>query len=66
MFARSTILELMRTQPEIGDAMLRAAGGLLRRLTGQAADLVFLDLEGRIAKLLGPRSPRITGTTRTG
>jgi CRP-like cAMP-binding protein len=51
-FARSTVLELMRTQPEIGDAMLRAAGGLLRHLTGQAADLVFLDLEGRIAKLL--------------
>ena len=51
-FARSTILDLMRTQPEIGDAMLRAAGQLLRRLTGQAADLVFLDLEGRVAKLL--------------
>ncbi len=51
-FARSTVLELMRTQPEIGDAMLRAAGQLLRRLTGQAADLVFLDLEGRVAKLL--------------
>ena len=32
--------------------MLRAAGRFLRRLTGQAADLVFLDLEGRIAKLL--------------
>ena len=51
-FARSTVLELMRTQPGIGDAMLRAAGKLLRRLTGQAADLVFLDLEGRVAKLL--------------
>jgi len=25
---------------------------LLRRLTGKAADLVFLDLEGRVAKLL--------------
>jgi CRP/FNR family cyclic AMP-dependent transcriptional regulator len=51
-FARSTILDLMRAQPQIGDAMLRAAGRLLRRLTGQAADLVFLDLEGRVAKLL--------------
>lgn len=51
-FARSTILELMRKQPDIGDAMLRAAGRLLRRLTGREADLVFLDLQVRVAKLL--------------
>jgi CRP-like cAMP-binding protein len=51
-FARSTLIELMREIPSIGDAVLRKAGALLRRLTGQAADLVFLDLEGRVAKLL--------------
>jgi CRP/FNR family transcriptional regulator, cyclic AMP receptor protein len=51
-FARSTLLELMHSLPGIGDAVLRSAGSLLRRLTGQAADLVFLDLEGRVAKLL--------------
>ncbi|MDP9330380.1 MAG: Crp/Fnr family transcriptional regulator [Actinomycetota bacterium] len=51
-FARSTLLELMHSLPGIGDAVLRSAGALLRRLTGQAADLVFLDLEGRVAKLL--------------
>jgi CRP-like cAMP-binding protein len=51
-FARSTLIELMREIPAIGDAVLRKAGALLRRLTGQAADLVFLDLEGRVAKLL--------------
>jgi CRP-like cAMP-binding protein len=64
-FARSTILELMRTQPEIGDANLRAAGRLLRRLTGQAADLVFLDLEGRVAKLLVTMAEQ-RGETRDG
>ncbi len=51
-FARSTLIELMRDIPAIGDAVLRKAGALLRRLTGQAADLVFLDLEGRVAKLV--------------
>jgi CRP-like cAMP-binding protein len=51
-FARSTLIELMHTLPAIGDAVLRKAGTLLRRLTGQTADLVFLDLEGRVAKLL--------------
>jgi CRP-like cAMP-binding protein len=51
-FARSTLIELMHEIPAIGDAVLRKAGALLRRLTGQAADLVFLDLEGRVAKLL--------------
>jgi CRP/FNR family transcriptional regulator, cyclic AMP receptor protein len=51
-FARSTLLDLLHTTPDAADAVLRSAGSLLRRLTGQAADLVFLDLEGRVAKLL--------------
>jgi CRP/FNR family transcriptional regulator, cyclic AMP receptor protein len=51
-FARSTLLTLIKEERSVADAMLHASGRLLRRLTGQAADLVFLDLEGRIAKLL--------------
>jgi CRP-like cAMP-binding protein len=50
--ARSTLFALIQQERTVADAMLRASGGLLRRLTGQAADLVFLDLEGRVAKLL--------------
>jgi CRP/FNR family transcriptional regulator, cyclic AMP receptor protein len=50
--ARSTLLTLIKEERSVADAMLHASGRLLRRLTGQAADLVFLDLEGRIAKLL--------------
>jgi len=51
-FARSTMLGLAERDPRISEALLRAAGALLRRLTAQTADLVFLDLEGRIAKLI--------------
>jgi CRP-like cAMP-binding protein len=32
--------------------LLRSIGGVVRRLTEQASDLVFLDLHGRVAKLL--------------
>lgn len=51
-FARSTLLSLIERERAVADAVLRASGSLLRRLTGTAADLVFLDLEGRVAKLL--------------
>jgi len=34
------------------DAILRSLAALVRRLTDQTADLVFLDLGGRLAKLL--------------
>ena len=50
--ARSTVLGLAGRDPRIFESLLCCAGELLRRLTTQAADLVFLDLEGRVAKLL--------------
>ena len=50
--SRSTLLAVLRKDPNAAEALLHSAGSLLRRLTGQAADLVFLDLEGRVAKLL--------------
>jgi CRP/FNR family cyclic AMP-dependent transcriptional regulator len=51
-FARSTLIELARRDQRISESLLRIAGAMLRRLTLQTADLVFLDLEGRVAKLL--------------
>ena len=51
-FARSTVIGLARRDQRISEALLRSAGAMLRRLTLQTADLVFLDLEGRVAKLL--------------
>ncbi|QYC43137.1 cAMP receptor protein [Nonomuraea coxensis DSM 45129] len=49
---RARLLELMREHPALADEFLRMLGHLVRRLTGQAADLAFLDLGGRLAKLL--------------
>lgn len=51
-FPRSTVLDLARRDRRIAESLLRNAGAMLRRLTMQTADLVFLDLEGRVAKLL--------------
>jgi len=50
--SRTTLLEVMRENPPLSEALLRSLGGVVRRLTEQASDLVFLDLHGRVAKLL--------------
>ena len=39
-------------QPEFSRALLRSASRMVRRLTDQASDFAFLDLHGRVAKLL--------------
>ncbi len=49
---RSVMERLIRTDPNAAEALLASAASLLRRLTDRSADLLFLDLEGRIAKLL--------------
>jgi CRP/FNR family transcriptional regulator, cyclic AMP receptor protein len=52
LITRPVVLELAARDPALTEALLQALGGLLRRLTEQASDLVFLDLPGRMAKLL--------------
>jgi CRP/FNR family transcriptional regulator, cyclic AMP receptor protein len=52
LLTRATVLDAMARHPVVLDAMLRSLGRLVRRLTEQAGDLVFLDLGGRLAKLL--------------
>lgn len=49
---RADLLELLRTQPAFLDGLLRSLGGLVRRLSDQAADHVLLDFPGRVAKTL--------------
>jgi CRP-like cAMP-binding protein len=49
---RRALLDVIRRYPQPVDDLLRSLGALIRRLTDQAADLVFLDLNGRVAKLL--------------
>jgi CRP/FNR family cyclic AMP-dependent transcriptional regulator len=50
--ARSTLLQVLSRHREVADELLRSLGAIVRRLTDQAGDLVFLDLHGRVAKLL--------------
>ncbi len=52
MLPRARLLELMRQHPGLADEFLRMLGQLVRRLTEQIGDLAFLDLAGRLAKLL--------------
>jgi CRP-like cAMP-binding protein len=50
--SRTSLLEALRGSSELVDRLLRSLGSMVRRLTDQTADLVFLDLHGRVAKLL--------------
>jgi CRP-like cAMP-binding protein len=51
-FSRARFLDLLRAHPQLMERTLAAMASIVRRLTDQAADLVFLDLHGRVAKLL--------------
>lgn len=55
---RSSLLTAMQQSPALLDALLHTLGAMVRRLTEQATDLVFLDLAGRIAKLLVQQAER--------
>lgn len=50
--SRAAFLELVHSNPRILDAVMRSLGVLIRRLTEQTADHIFLDLPGRVAKTL--------------
>jgi CRP/FNR family transcriptional regulator, cyclic AMP receptor protein len=52
MLPRQAVLRVMAAHPPVLDAVLRSLGQLVRRLTEQTGDLVFLDLGGRLAKVL--------------
>lgn len=58
--SRAAFLDLVRNQPPILDAVMHSFGALIRRLTDQTADHIFLDLPGRVAKTL----VRLAGETR--
>lgn len=55
--ARTTFLEMIHASPSMLDAVMRNMGGIIRRLTEQSSDHVFLDLPARVAKAL----VRLTG-----
>jgi CRP/FNR family transcriptional regulator, cyclic AMP receptor protein len=49
---RGQLLELMSYNPGLADEFLKLIGRRIRKLTEQAGDLAYLDLSGRLAKLL--------------
>jgi CRP-like cAMP-binding protein len=50
--SRAEFFSLLRSQPTVLEPLMRQLGQMVRRLTEQAADHVFLDLAGRVAKSL--------------
>lgn len=50
VLSRAAFLELLREHPPFTEQLLRTLGALVRRLSEQASDFVFLDLPGRVAK----------------
>ena len=52
VLTRATFLDVLHDRPALVEGLLKSLGGLIRRLTDQTSDLVFLDLPGRVAKLL--------------
>lgn len=59
LIPRSTVHDLQRSHPQFTAAVLSTIAGEFRRLTDATADLVFLGLPRRVAKILleNPRSP---------
>jgi CRP-like cAMP-binding protein len=49
---RAELLHLLRAEDQVAEALLRTLGTIVRRTTRQVSDLVFLDLQGRIARRL--------------
>lgn len=52
VFTRSVFFSLLGEHPRLVEAYLRMLGKMIRRLQDRTEDLVFLDLHGRVAKLL--------------
>ncbi len=50
--SRQEFFALLRAQPAVLEPLMRQLGTMVRRLTEQTSDHVFLDLAGRVAKAL--------------
>lgn len=58
---REVVLAVAATSPALARAMFASLAAVVRRLTGAAADLVFLDIPRRVAKLLLSLGPGEAG-----
>jgi CRP-like cAMP-binding protein len=52
VLSRVAFFDLVHSNPRILDSVMRSVGALIRRLTEQNAEHVFLDLPGRVARAL--------------
>jgi CRP/FNR family cyclic AMP-dependent transcriptional regulator len=52
VMTRAELLRLLRSEDHVAEALLRTLGTIVRRTTRQVSDLVFLDLQGRVARQL--------------
>ena len=59
---RIELLGVLRAKPALVDGVLRSIGSLARQVSGQSVDLVFLDVQGRVAKLLLSLAERVPGS----
>ena len=62
---RAELLHLLRAEDQVAEALLRTLGTIVRRTTRQVSDLVFLDLQGRIARQLLALATDGDGMART-
>jgi CRP/FNR family transcriptional regulator, cyclic AMP receptor protein len=49
---RAELVDLLRAEDQVAEALLRTLGTIVRRTTRQVSDLAFLDLQGRVARQL--------------
>jgi CRP/FNR family transcriptional regulator, cyclic AMP receptor protein len=58
VITRAELLQLLRSDEKVAEALLRLLGAMVRRTTRQVTDLAFLSLQGRVAaKLLELADP---------
>jgi CRP/FNR family transcriptional regulator, cyclic AMP receptor protein len=62
---RAELLALLRSEEQVAEALLRTLGTIVRRTTRQVSDLVFLDLQGRVARQLLVLAGDGNGAART-
>ena len=52
VMTRAELLHLLKAEDQVAEALLCTLGAMVRRTTRQVSDLVFLDLQGRVARQL--------------
>ena len=52
VMTRAELLHLLKAEDQVAEALLSTLGAMVRRTTRQVSDLVFLDLQGRLARQL--------------